>query len=261
MALRAGWWGRFRGGASSGRRPTGLRPTGLRPTGLRPAHLRRPRPAPLVARDVLVGRRRGDQVADDVERDVLEPLEAHAALPHVELQPGAREAVAQATLVLRVHVHAHEVQRVVTLLRGERDVAERPLVVRVGIARQRHLPRDAAPRERLLVAVGHAAAYGVAHRGHDRATLHGKRGEILGDGRGGGHGVMSGVRGRAPKVCVPDRRRQRTSASGTVARRRWLRRRDQGGRMPRMPRIDADLLPPRIRTPHHRSSCGGYGLW
>src|SRR5678815_3400850 len=92
---------------------------------------------PLVVRDVLVRRRHGDYRRDGSELELIELLEVQTALPHVEALPGFLECVDEELLGERRCVlaggtveRAHQVERVVALLRPEAHVAERLTVVR-----------------------------------------------------------------------------------------------------------------------------------
>jgi hypothetical protein len=58
--------------------------------------------------------------------------EAHAGLAHVKLLARCLERLLQLCALLRVAVRAHQVQRVVILLRGKRRVTEGLPVVGVG---------------------------------------------------------------------------------------------------------------------------------
>src|SRR5215471_18167260 len=92
----------------------------------------------------------------------------NATLPHVELLPRRLERRLQLFELTRTPKRAHQVQRAVVLLRRERDVADRLLVVRVWISRQRDRPPDRAPDDALVV----AARYVLVHvRAHHRDRL------------------------------------------------------------------------------------------
>src|SRR5436309_12087807 len=111
-------------------------------------------PAPLVDRDVGLRGRAGDELADGVERQVVELLEADARLPHVELLAGLLERLPQPALLPRVAVGAHQVESVVVLLRGERGVAQGLAVVGIWIALEGDLVVDGPPIHPLPVARG-----------------------------------------------------------------------------------------------------------
>src|SRR3954470_13302329 len=86
----------------------------------------------LVVRDVLLRRRHRDDLRDGGELEIVELLEMETTVPHVEPLPGFLERVGEEflrerrrVLAVRAVVHAHQVQRVVALLRAEAHVAER----------------------------------------------------------------------------------------------------------------------------------------
>src|SRR2546423_3254905 len=95
-------------------------------------------PRRLEDRDPFVDRHTRDQLADDVEWEIIGALEADARLPHVELLSRLGEAVAQLLLVLSASVDRHQVQRVVILLRGEGGIPERLALGQLGISCDRN---------------------------------------------------------------------------------------------------------------------------
>src|SRR6476619_902473 len=77
-----------------------------------------------VVRDVLFRRRHRDHRRDGGELEIVELLEVETALPHVEPLPGFLECVDEKllgkrryVLAVRAVVRAHQVERVVALLR------------------------------------------------------------------------------------------------------------------------------------------------
>src|SRR5690349_17748551 len=104
--------------------------------------------------DPLLARNRRDQVANRFERQIVRRLEMNATLPHVELLPRRLERRLQLLELTRTPKRAHQVERAVVLLRRERDVADRLLVVSVWISRQGDRPADRAPDEALIVPRG-----------------------------------------------------------------------------------------------------------
>src|SRR5215204_497742 len=116
--------------------------------------------APVVC-DVLLWRRHGDYRRDGGELEIIELLEVQTALPHVEPLPGFLECVDEelfgerrCVLAGRAVVRAHQIERVVALLRAEAHVAERLTVVRVGELLERDPPVDHAPVHELCVPLG-----------------------------------------------------------------------------------------------------------
>src|SRR6516225_6458072 len=84
--------------------------------------------------DPLLARNRRDQLANRFERQIVRRLEMNATLPHVELLPRRLERRLQLLELTRTPKRAHQVERAVVLLRRERDVADRLLVVSVWIS-------------------------------------------------------------------------------------------------------------------------------
>src|SRR5687768_4688377 len=82
------------------------------------------RAIPLVDLDELLRRGARDHVAESVQRQVVERLEAQTRLSHVHLLAGVGERVFECLPLQRIRVCAHEVQREVVLLRRERNIAE-----------------------------------------------------------------------------------------------------------------------------------------
>src|SRR5690242_1076006 len=114
--------------------------------------------------DPLLARNRRDQVANRFERQIVRRLEMNATLPHVELLPRRLERRLQLLELPRTPKRAHQVERAVVLLRRQRDVADRLLVVSVWISRQRDRPADRAPDEALIVAERNVRVHECAHR-------------------------------------------------------------------------------------------------
>src|SRR3954447_5075207 len=102
--------------------------------------------------DPLLARNRRDQLANRFERQIVRRLEMNATLAHVELLPRSLERRLQLLELTRTPKRAHQVEGAVVLLRRERDVADRLLVVSVWISRQGDRPADRAPNEALIVA-------------------------------------------------------------------------------------------------------------
>ena len=76
----------------------------------------------------------------------------NTTLAHIELLPRRLERRLQLLELTRTPKRAHQVERTVVLLRRERDVADRLLVISVWISRQGNRPADRAPDEALIVA-------------------------------------------------------------------------------------------------------------
>src|SRR5262249_49444571 len=74
---------------------------------------------------------------------------------------------------------AHQMERAVVLLRRERDVAERLLVVSVWVAGQRDRPADRAPDEALVVPARKVPVHERAHRRDRLCTIGGERGDVF----------------------------------------------------------------------------------
>src|SRR5262245_46285313 len=134
--------------------------------------------------DELLHRHRARDVGDHVQRQVVERLEADAGLAHVELLPRRLEARGQLLLHGTFCVAAHEIERHVVLLASDRGVAQRLAVVRVGIDREGHVPRDHPPGERLLVALGQVLVDELPEFHERCAAVFGEPLEILGHGTG-----------------------------------------------------------------------------
>src|SRR5713101_6519435 len=129
--------------------------------------------------DPLLARNRRDQLANRFERQIVRRLEMNATLPHVELLPRRLERRLKLLELTRTPKRAHQVERAVVLLRRERDVADRLLVVSVWISRQGDRPADRTPDEALIVAARNVLVHECAHR-HDRLrTIGGERGDVL----------------------------------------------------------------------------------
>src|SRR5689334_22821066 len=124
--------------------------------------------------DPLLARNRRDQVANRFERQIVRRLEMNATLPHVELLPRRLERRLQLLELTRTPKCAHQVERAVVLLRRERDVADRLLVVSVWISRQGDRPADRAPDEALIVAARNVLVHERAHRRDRLRTICGK---------------------------------------------------------------------------------------
>src|SRR5580693_5951237 len=124
--------------------------------------------------DPLLARNRRDQLANRFERQIVRRLEMNAALPHVELLPRRLERRLQLLELTRTPKRAHQVERAVVLLRRERDVADRLLVVSVWISRQGDRPADRAPDEALIVAARNVLVHECAHRRDRLRTIGGE---------------------------------------------------------------------------------------
>src|SRR6516164_534670 len=124
--------------------------------------------------DPLLARKRRDQLANRFERQIFRRLEMNATLPHVELLPRRRERRLQLLELTRTPKRAHQVERAVVLLRRERDVADRLLVVSVWISRQGDRPADRAPDEALIVAARNVLIHECAHRRDRLRTIGGE---------------------------------------------------------------------------------------
>src|SRR5215467_15702933 len=103
----------------------------------------------------------------------------NATLSHVELLPRRLERRLQLLKLTRTPKRAHQVERAVVLLRGERDVADRLLVVSVWISRQGDRPADRAPDEALIVAARNVLVHQCAHSRDRLRTIGGERGDVL----------------------------------------------------------------------------------
>src|SRR5262245_28918188 len=78
----------------------------------------------LVLREVCVHGDAGDGLAHDVEREVVEGLEADARLAHVELLPGVAVGLLEPGARRGIAVYAHQVEGHVPFLRGDRGDAQ-----------------------------------------------------------------------------------------------------------------------------------------
>src|SRR5438874_897392 len=137
-------------------------------------HLRLPRLGPqtrlFVHFDPLLAGDRRNQLANSFERQIVGRLEMNTTLPHVELLPRRLELLE----LTRTPERAHQVEHAVVLLRRERDVADRLLVVSVWISRQGDRPADRAPDEALIVAGGNVLVHECAHRRDRPRTIGGE---------------------------------------------------------------------------------------
>src|SRR6516162_10296495 len=124
--------------------------------------------------DPLLARNRRDQLANRFERQIVRRLEMNATLPHVELLPRRLERRLQLLELTRTPKRAHQVERAVVLLRRERDVADRLLVVSVWISRQGDRPANRAPDEALIVAARNVLVHECAHRRDRLRTIGGE---------------------------------------------------------------------------------------
>jgi hypothetical protein len=124
--------------------------------------------------DPLLARNRRDQLADRFERQIVRRLEMNATLPHVELLPRRLERRLQLLELTRTPERAHQVERVEVLLRRERDVGDRLLVVSVWISREGDRPADRAPDEALIVAARNVLVHECAHRRDHLRTFGGE---------------------------------------------------------------------------------------
>src|SRR6516162_9080796 len=129
--------------------------------------------------DPLLARNRRDQLANRLERQIVRRLEMNATLPHVELLPRRLERGLQLLELTRTPKRAHQVERAVVLLRRERDVADRLLVVSVWISRQGDRPADRAPDEALIVAARNVLVHERTHRRDRLRSIGGERGDVL----------------------------------------------------------------------------------
>src|SRR5258707_10291659 len=129
--------------------------------------------------DPLLARNRRDQLANRFERQIVRRLEMNATLPHVELLACRLERRLQLLELTRTPKRAHQVERAVVLLRRERDVADRLLVVSVWISRQGDRPADRAPDEALIVAARNVLVHECAHRRDRLRTIGGECGDVL----------------------------------------------------------------------------------
>src|SRR3954463_13952941 len=103
----------------------------------------------------------------------------NATLPHVELLPRRLERRLQLLELTRAPERAHQVEHAVVLLRQERYVADRLLVISVWISRQGDRPADRAPDEALIVTAGNVLVHECAHRRDRFRTIGGERGDVL----------------------------------------------------------------------------------
>src|SRR5258706_232338 len=133
----------------------------------------------LVHLDPLLARNRRDQRANPCKRQIVRRLEMHATLPHVELLPRRLERRLQLLELTRTPKRAHQVERAVVLLRRERDVADRLLVVSFWISRQGDRPADRAPDEAIIVAARNVLVHECAHRRDRLRTIGGGGGDGL----------------------------------------------------------------------------------
>src|ERR1700756_3785646 len=123
--------------------------------------------------DPLLARNRRDQLANRFERQIVRRLEMNATLPHVELLVRRLERRLQLLELTRTPKRTHQVERAVVLLRRQRDVADRLLVVSVWISRQGDCPADRAPDEALIVAARNVLVHECAHRRDRLRTIGG----------------------------------------------------------------------------------------
>src|SRR6185369_5066363 len=124
--------------------------------------------------DPLLARNRRNQFANRFERQIVRRLEMNATLAHVELLPRRLERRLQLFELTRTPKRAHQVERAVVLLRRERDVADRLLVVSVWISRQRNRPANGAPDDALIVAARNVLVHECAHRRDGLRTIGGE---------------------------------------------------------------------------------------
>src|ERR1700746_2936579 len=103
----------------------------------------------------------------------------NATLPHVELLVRRLERRLQLLELTRTPKRTHQVERAVVLLRRQRDVADRLLVVSVWISRQGDCPADRAPDEALIVAARNVLVHECAHRRDRLRTIGGGGGDVL----------------------------------------------------------------------------------
>ena len=124
--------------------------------------------------DPLLARNRRDQLANPFEWQIVRRLEMNATFPHVELLPRRLERRLQLLELTRTPKRAHQVERAVVLLRRERDVTNRLLVVSVWISRHGDRPADRAPDEALIVAARNVLVHECAHCRNRRRTIVGE---------------------------------------------------------------------------------------
>src|SRR5207249_2255401 len=129
--------------------------------------------------DPLLARNRRDQLANRFERQFVRRLEMNATLPHVELLLRRLERRLQLLELTRTPKRAHQVERAVVLLRRERDVADRLLVVSVWISRQGDRPADRAPDEAFIVAARNVLVHECAHCRDRLRTIGRECGDVL----------------------------------------------------------------------------------
>ena len=80
------------------------------------------------------------------------------------IRPDQLERRLQLLELTRTPKRAHQVERAEVLLRRERDVGDRLLVVSVWISRQGDRPADRAPDEALILAARNVLVHECAHR-------------------------------------------------------------------------------------------------
>src|SRR4051812_31987581 len=103
----------------------------------------------------------------------------NATLSHVELLPRRLECQLQLLELTRTPKRAHQVERAVVLLRRERDVTDRLLVVSVRISRQGDRPADRTPDEALIVAGRNVLVHECANRRDRLRSIGGEGGDVL----------------------------------------------------------------------------------
>ena len=108
------------------------------------------------------------------ERQIVRRLEMNATLPHVEFLPRRLERLLQLLELTRTPKRAHQVERAVVLLRRERDVADRLLVVSVWLSTWGKRPADRAPDEALIAAARNVLVHECAHRRDHPRSIGGK---------------------------------------------------------------------------------------
>ena len=142
----------------------------------------------LIAGDEGLRGRAADDLGEDIEREVLEVLEADARLAHVELLAGLRPGLAEPLLLVGIAVDEAQMERHVILLGGEAHVGERlagVAVVAGGEHPMRHVVADHAVLHALLDALPVEVLDDDGAHGLERgAAVGGELAEVLLDGVG-----------------------------------------------------------------------------
>ena len=123
----------------------------------------------------------GNGLADEVHGQLVDRLEADTRLAHVEPLAGLDVGILEPFGLAFVHIDRMQIHGHVVLLRCQRGIEKRLLVVGVGKDLERDLVRDHAPRHCFDNAVGKVGHDGVAHFGDRDPAIVGKSTQIIFD--------------------------------------------------------------------------------